>query len=310
MRLSELGELGLLAELERRGLARGIENDAAQLDGGRVVTQDALVEHVHFRLDWTSWRDLGYKAAAVNLSDLAACGAEPEGLIVSLAAPGETPLGDVLALYEGLAEAGTPVLGGDTSRAERVYLSVTALGRAVRVPGRGGARPGDSLVVTGPLGASAAGYFCLLEGTESPLIAAHLRPPLRLAEGRRLAQVASAMLDLSDGLAADAAHVAARSGCKLEIELERVPVAAGVEAVADEAGRSVWALACGFGEDYELLVALGSDDARASGFAVIGRCVEGSGVELSWAGEAIDLSGWDHFRLGPAAPSQAAHLRS
>ena len=102
MKLSELGELELLAKLERRGLARGIENDAAQIEG-LVVTQDALVQDVHFRLDWISWRDLGYRAAAVNLSDLAACGAEPLALIVSLAAPGSTELDEVLALYEGIA---------------------------------------------------------------------------------------------------------------------------------------------------------------------------------------------------------------
>src|SRR5438094_7590459 len=94
--LAEVGELGLLAELERRGLAVRIENDAAELSGGRVVTQDALVEGVHFRLDWISWRELGFRAAAVNLSDLAASGAEPEGLVVSLAAPGDTSLRDVL----------------------------------------------------------------------------------------------------------------------------------------------------------------------------------------------------------------------
>src|SRR3954466_13345018 len=102
MRLSQLGELGLLAELERQGLIAGVEHDAAQLAGGVVVTQDALVERVHFRLDWTSWRDLGYKAAAVNLSDLAASGADPEGLTVTLAAPAETQVDDVLQLYEGL----------------------------------------------------------------------------------------------------------------------------------------------------------------------------------------------------------------
>ena len=102
MRLSELGELGLLAELERRGLAQGIEDDAAELDGGLVVTQDALVEDVHFRLDWTTWRDLGYKAAAVNLSDLAASGAAPEALLVTLGAPAETDVDDVLELYAGL----------------------------------------------------------------------------------------------------------------------------------------------------------------------------------------------------------------
>src|SRR3954470_16166566 len=123
MRLSDLGELGLLAELERRGLAERIEHDAAAFADGVVVTQDALVEGVHFRLDWISWRDLGFRAAAVNLSDLAAAGATPDGLLVSLGAPAETGVEDVLELYEGLAESGVPVVGGDTSRAAEVVLA-------------------------------------------------------------------------------------------------------------------------------------------------------------------------------------------
>src|SRR5438067_5103393 len=119
MRLADAGELALLAELEARGLARGIEHDAAQIDG-LVVTQDALIEDVHFRLDWISWRDLGWRAAAVNLSDLAASGADPQGLVVSFAAPGDVLLEDVVALYEGMGETGVPVVGGDTSEAAHV----------------------------------------------------------------------------------------------------------------------------------------------------------------------------------------------
>ena len=178
MRLSQLGELGLLAELERQGLIAGVEHDAAQLAGGVVVTQDALVEGVHFRLDWLSWRDLGWRAAAVNLSDLAASGAEPEALLVTLTAPGETAVDDVLELYRGLGETGVAVVGGDTTAAPQVVLSVTAIGRSERVPGRAGARPGDVLVVTGPLGGAGAAFR---DG-------AYLRPPLRLEEGRRLAR--------------------------------------------------------------------------------------------------------------------------
>jgi thiamine-monophosphate kinase len=270
MKLSELGELGLLAELERRGLARGIEHDAAQLDGGLVVTQDALVEGVHFRLDWISWRDLGWRAAAVNLSDLAASGADPEGLIVALAAPGATRVEDVIELYDGIAEAGVPVVGGDTSEAERLLLSVTAVGRSDRVPGRAGALPGDQLILTGPLGAAGAAFRQR----------SFARPPLRLAEGKQLAAHAHAIIDLSDGLAVDAAHIAQRSGCRLAIELEHVPLADGAE-LED----------LGFGEDYELLAAV--EDPGP--FAVIGRCEEGDGLALTLNGGPFELSGWEHF---------------
>ncbi len=271
MRLSELGELGLLAELERRGLAQHIEHDAAALAGGVVVTQDALVEGVHFRLDWISWRDLGWRAAAVNLSDLAASGADPEGLIVTLAAPGDTNVEDVLELYAGMAETDVAVLGGDTTRAEQLLLSVSAVGRSTRVPGRAGAKPGDTLVVTGPLGAAGAAFRRQ----------AFVRPPLRLGEGKELARHAHALLDLSDGLAVDAAHVAARSGCRLVIELERVPIAVGAE--LDDVG---------FGEDYELLAAV----AESTRFTEIGRCEEGEGVALTLDGEPYELGGWEHFR--------------
>jgi len=270
MRLSELGERGLLDELERRGLVRGIEHDAAQLADGLVVTQDALVQDVHFRLEWTTHRELGFRAAAVNLSDLAASGAEPEALLVTLCAPAELRLDDVLELYEGLNEPGVPIVGGDTTRAGAIFLSVTALGRSARVPGRGGALPGDLLVVTGPLGGAGAAFR---DGR-------HARPPLRLDEGRRLAAGAHALTDISDGLAVEAAHIAARSGCRLVLDLEQVPLAAG--ATVDDLA---------FGEDYELLGAT----LEPLELPVVGHCVAGSGVEIRLGGAPVSLTGWDHF---------------
>jgi thiamine-monophosphate kinase len=270
VKLSDIGEFGLLAELERRGFAREIADDAAQLAGGVVVTQDALVEGVHFRLDMVSWRDLGFRAAAVNLSDLAASGATPECLILTLAAPAATEVDDVLELYAGIAETGVAVAGGDTTEAPQLVLSVTAIGRSERVPGRAGAAPGDRLVVTGPLGAAGAAF------REGRLV----RPPLRLEEGRRLAAYAHALLDISDGLAQDAAHIAERSGCRVAIDLDRVPLAPGAT-VED----------LGFGEDYELLAAV-SD---STGFAEIGWCEDGSGVELLRDGEPVELRGYRHF---------------
>jgi thiamine-monophosphate kinase len=268
--LAELGELGLLAELERRGLAEGIEQDAAVVEG-LVVTQDVLIEEVHFRFDLLSWRELGARAAAVNVSDLAASGAEPLALLVALGLPSETTLEDVLELYVGLNERGVPVRGGDTTRSDRVVLSVTALGRSERVPGRAGAQPGDVVVVTGPLGGAGAAFRA---GRLSAV-------PARIEEGKRLAPAATAMLDLSDGLALDAGHVARRSGVRLVIELERVPLAAGAE--IDDLG---------FGEDYELL----ATTPDPLGFTVIGRVEEGEGVELTLRGEAWSLAAWEHFR--------------
>ncbi|HMI99411.1 MAG TPA: thiamine-phosphate kinase [Gaiellaceae bacterium] len=270
MRLSQLGELGLLAELEQRGLARQIENDAAQLDGGLVATQDALVEGVHFRLDRLTWRELGYRAAAVNLSDLAASGADPDGLLVTIVLPGGTELDDVLELYHGLNEPGVPVIGGDTSRGERVTISVTALGHSERVPGRGGARPDDVLVVTGPLGAAGAAFR---DDRFAP-------PPLRLGEGKELAAHAHAMLDISDGIAVDAGHIATRSGVRCVIALEQVPLAEGAR-IED----------LGFGEDFELLAAV----AEPGRFTEIGRCELGAGVTLWHEGSPVELGGWDHF---------------
>ncbi len=272
MKLSELGELALLAELEDRGLIVGVADDAARLGGDLIATQDALVENVHFRLDWLTWRELGWRAAAVNLSDLAASGAEPEALLVTLAAPPQTRAADVIELYEGIAEAGVPVVGGDTTSSAVVVISVTALGHSRRVPGRGGARPGDLLVVTGPLGAAGAAFRRQ----------AYFRPPVRLEEGSRLAATAHALIDISDGLSVDAAHLAKRSGVRVVIDLERVPLAAGATH-AD----------LGFGEDFELLAAVEA----AAGFAVIGRVEEGEGVALLLNGTPQPLPGWEHFRL-------------
>ena len=268
MRLSDVGELGILRELESQGLIGGTEHDAAQLQGGVVATQDALVEGVHFRLDWISWRELGFRAAAVNVSDLAASAARPEALLVTLAAPPHVHVEEVVELYRGIAAAGVPVRGGDTTRADQVVVNVTAIGRSERVPGRTGARAGDRIVVTGPLGAAGAAFRN----------GGYLRPPIRIDEGLRLGAVAHAMLDVSDGLAVDAGHIARRSGCRVVIDLDRLPLAGELEDV-------------GFGEDFELLAATPDP----LDFPVIGHCEDGEGVLLLRGGEPYDLRGYEHF---------------
>jgi thiamine-monophosphate kinase len=276
--LSQIGERQLLAELERRRLITAVEHDAAQIGAvptgeTLVATQDALVENVHFRLDWIDWRALGFRAAAVNLSDLAASGATPVGLLVTLAVPETTLTADVIAFYEGIAEAGVPVVGGDTTSSEQVVISVTALGYSARVPGRAGARPGDLLVVTGPLGAAGAAFRKRQ----------HAPPPLRLEEGRSLAATAHALLDLSDGIGVDAGHIARRSGVRCVVDLDAVPLADGAT-LAD----------LGFGEDFELLAAV----AEAQGFPVVGRVEAGAGVVTLHDNQPYELHGWEHFASG------------
>jgi thiamine-monophosphate kinase len=272
MKVSDAGELALLRELEERRLIVGTEHDAAELADGLVVTQDALVEGVHFRLDRISWHELGFRAAAVNISDLSASAARPEALFVSLALPARTELEHIVGFYEGIAETGIPVRGGDMTRADGVVVAVAATGRSERVPGRCGARPGDVLLVTGPLGRAGAAF----RKQRFP------RPPIRTDEGVRLGAVATAMLDVSDGIAVDAGHLARRSGCRVVIDLDTVPREGELEDL-------------GFGEDFELLAAVPSDTVSL-GFPVIGRCEEGEGVVLLHEGAPYGLPGYEHFR--------------
>ena len=265
----------LLAELERRGLISGVENDAAELEGGVVVTQDTLVEGVHFRLDWLSWRELGFRAAAVNLSDLAASGATPEALIVTAALPPATDVADVYELYEGLGEAGVPVRGGDTTSAPLAMLTVTA-----RRPVGSRPRPGAE---RGPATCSSSPARSARPARRSARGATSGRRPAS-SEGRRLGGVAHAMLDLSDGLAVDAAHIARRSGVRCIVDLDSVPLAE--DATIEDLG---------FGEDYELLAAVRRADGRPGHRPRRGR----RGRRAAPRRRPYRLRGWEHFSAAP-----------
>jgi thiamine-monophosphate kinase len=283
MRPGDLGEFRLIERLRvvlgtagaspGHGAVRlGIGDDAAVLaaDPGRewVVTSDTLVEAVHFRRDWTSPVDLGWKALAVNVSDLGAMGATPLGALVTAAVPADLEVEWLEALYQGLgacaAEYGCPVVGGDTVRSPQgVMLTVSALGTlpAGAAVTRAGARPGDLICVTGTLGDSAAGLALLLAGRTAasdpefaPLFAAHLRPrpPIRAAAGLACAGV-TAMMDLSDGLASDLARLSERSGVGARVLEDRLPISLRARDAAEALGvdPAEWALRGG--EDYELL---------------------------------------------------------
>ena len=274
--ISELALIERLAGLAvlRPGVEIGIGDDAAVLAGDppMVVTQDLLIDDVQFRRRTSSLLDIGHKAIAVNLSDLAAMGAVPVAVFVGLVLPQTMPLttSDVEELYRGMeavaSEHSATIAGGDITIGPVLTLAVTAVGRmpaGVAAARRSGARPGDLVCVTGPLGAAAAGLLVL----DHPELATGVdhapalrdsarRPAPRLAAGQRLAAAGvHAMLDCSDGLALDALRIAQASGVTVAIELADVPIAAGVAAVAANARRDADLLAATGGEDYELIVA-------------------------------------------------------
>jgi thiamine-monophosphate kinase len=235
-----------------------------------VVTTDVLVEGLDFTVALSEPEDWGWKAVAVNCSDLAAMGAVPRWLVIALTVPGPTPVPTLERVYAGVGEAcrafAVALVGGDVSAGPALSLAVTALGEAERPVLRSGARPGDRLAVTGPLGAAAAGLALLrsedpaageLLGRFPGLAAAHRRPRPALAMGLALARAgASAMIDVSDGLAGDAVHLAESSGVGVEVHDAAVPLAPGVAEAASLLARDPLELALGGGEDFVLAAAL------------------------------------------------------
>ena len=336
MKARDLAEFGLIERLRRvvdregvgvglRGEALlGIGDDAAAWGAGtpiRLGTTDTLVQNVHFTLETTSWRDLGWKALAVNISDVAAMGGNPEVALVSLGLPPETEVEGIEEFYEGMAECArafrTAILGGNVSEAPVIVLTISLLGGVERgqMLTRSAARPGDVIAVTGYLGASAAGLrilrdrLLLLPEVSLPLKEAHLRPQPRLEEGRVLARHGvRAAIDISDGLIADLQHLCEASGVGACIRAADIPVhPAAKQAFGWEADE----LALSGGEDYELLFAAPEPvivqacrESRTP-VTVIGEITaDGGKVTLVHRnGEAVEVwrGGWEHFTGGRPA---------
>jgi len=329
MKVSELGEFGLIdllakmvPEPQSKQLILGIGDDAAAWRTGpatQLLTTDSLFQDVHFSLSTTPWEALGWKALAVNLSDIAAMGGVPQYAVVSLALPGHTAVSDITALYRGMIElAGqhqVAIIGGDTCRAPLVSITVTVLGSTINqdkpMLTRSAARPGDKVAVTGFLGAAAAGLEMLTEQLQfdskavAELRNAFLRPRPRVKEGQSLVgQGVKAAIDISDGLVSDLAHVCRASRVGARVEVARLPVPPAVKANFGE--RSL-GLALGGGEDYELLfTAAAAAIAKVKGtvscpVTVIGEIVadkESKVVLIDADGRPFpaDRAGWEHFK--------------
>lgn len=288
----------------------GPGDDAAVVRPGgalAVTSVDAMVDGVHFRLGATATHaDAAHRALAGALSDLAAMGARPGEAYVVLGAPEPLRADDARAMAAALgalaARTGTLVMGGDVTRAPALVLVVTVTGWAERVVTRAGARPGDLVGVTGALGGAAAGLE-VVEGRvrgAAALAARHLRPHPRLDEGLALAAAgAHAMIDLSDGLATDAAHVAAASGADLDLDTAALPLAPGVAQVATQLGRDPVELALAGGEDFELCACVAPEHRevaqRAAGLSWVGVVREGSGRLLVDGHPRSDPPGYAHW---------------
>ena len=307
------GEFDRLRAVFRRlgAAASSLGDDCALIPiGGRTlaVSIDLSLEGVHFRTDWLSFREIGWRAAAGALSDLAAEGAQPLGVLVSLGVPGNgqrrpgnaSPAVEIMAgVGAATRRVGAHVLGGDLVRSPRYLVDVCVLGIAARPVRRRGARPGDGVWVTGRLGGAGLALERVRARRQLPpaLRRRFARPVPRIAAGRWLARRgARAMIDLSDGLAGDAGHVAAASGVRIAIELARIPCWPGVTPLA----------AAGSGEEYELLVALprrfterhARAFRRATGVSLtrIGACTAGRGLLMIENGRPITPpGGFDHF---------------
>jgi thiamine-monophosphate kinase len=317
------GEFVLIDRLAHRSptthpdLIAGIGDDAAVIGGTYangdylLVTTDMLVETSHFRRDWATPIQIGTKSVACNVSDIAAMGGIPTFMFVSLVLASDSDVGWVETLFQGMGDAcrryGVVLAGGDTTHGEALAISISLLGRVspqnLRL--RGHASPGELLCVTGPLGGSAAGLAMLSAGLAPPpyLQEKHLAPECRLDVAPAIAPLARAMIDISDGLAADANHICDQSGTGAEIVASEVPIHPLVREAAQSTGNDPLGFALSGGEDFELLFSISPENRlrlqeKGVEAVVVGRVTEASSgrqIVLSDGTRSPLPGGYDHF---------------
>jgi thiamine-monophosphate kinase len=312
MTVATTGEFGLIARVTARlgvepATLLGPGDDAAIVaapDGRTVVSTDVLVDGRHFRRDWSGARDVGHRAAAANMADIAAMGAVPTALLVGLCAPADLAVSWAEELADGLAAeaalVGAGVVGGDMSASPTLTVAVTALGdlRGAAPVLRTGARPGDRVALAGRIGYAAAGYTVLSRGFRSPkvLVEAHRRPEVPYAAGPAAARLgATSMIDVSDGLLADLGHVAAASGVGIDLRREAFVVPGQMRDAAAALGVDPYTWILAGGDDHPLAATFPPATALPVDWLEIGTVLDGQGVTVDgeiYTGEA----GWDHFR--------------
>ncbi len=302
--MTELDFIDQLKALATHPAARGLTDDAAVLPFGRhklVITHDMMVEDVHF-LSSADPADVAWKLVAVNLSDLAAKGAKPLGILMGYCQTGDEAwdAAFVRGLKEAIGHFCVPLLGGDTVSAGqngKRTLGLTALGEAKGhiIPARCGAVPGHSIYVTGEIGDAWAGLQIALGKAHAPdietsaaLLKAHNRPQPKLDDGRALSSLVSTMMDVSDGLLLDASRIAKASGVNLEIDLDQVPLSVPFKTLFGEEEDARMSAATG-GDDYQLLLTASPETVLPINVTRIGQCRPGSGVSLVQKGERIGL---------------------
>ena len=313
MSVADAGEFGLIARVTARlagnpATLLGPGDDAAVVavpDGRVVASTDVLVEGRHFRRDWSSAVDVGHRAAAANLADIAAMGASPSALLVAFCAPPDLDVGWAEELTDGLAAeaalAGAAIVGGDVSASPVLTIAVTALGDlGGRAPVlRSGARPGDRVALAGRLGWAAGGYAVLCRGFRTPrvLVEAHRRPVVEYPAGPAAADAgATRMIDVSDGLLADAGHIAAASRVAIDLHRSAFEVPEPMADAARALGADPYAWILTGGDDHALLATFPPDAELPGGWRPIGLVADGAGVTVDGRRYDEGPAGWDHFR--------------
>ncbi len=309
--LADAGEFGLVAELVRRfgqgeHVLVGPGDDAAVLrvrSGHVVVSTDLLVEGNHFRREWVSATDVGHRAAAQNISDINAMGGRATSLTIGLAAPGDLPAQWALDFADGFAaeceQVGASVVGGDLTRSDQVVVAVTVIGACTQAPVlRSGAQPGDVLALAGRQGWSAGGLAVLGRGFRSSrvLVEAYRRPAPPYDAGPAAAEAgATAMIDVSDGLLADAGHLADDSGVAIDVHRDAFEVPEPLVAVGAATNSDPLSFVLGGGEDHALLATFPDAGSVPEGWTVIGSVTEGE-PRVTVDGSPYDgPTGWTHF---------------